>query len=138
MYSLARCSRTERTTSYLPRLVRLYSSASPSSSHSPAASSKSTLAAKNAATLAGKWKGTDAQGGETKLFSGGEFVPSMTNRFIDVRDPSTQAVLTRVPEPTREELIRTVDAAQSAFEDWRDVSVLARQRIMFQLRLFSW
>jgi hypothetical protein len=33
------------------------------------------------------WKGTSTNGSDTKLFMGGEFVSSKTERWIDVNDP---------------------------------------------------
>lgn len=43
-------------------------------------------------------------------------------------------MVTRVPCATREEMNSAVDAAASAFESWKDVSILSRQQIMFKLQ----
>ena len=61
------------------------------------------------------------------------FHESSTKRWIDLRDPATQTIITRVPESTTEELTAAVDAAQRAFTTWRNTSLLSRQQIMFRL-----
>ena len=46
------------------------------------------LAETEAANLQSQnWKGTSTNGSDTKLFMGGEFVSSKTERWIDVNDP---------------------------------------------------
>lgn len=58
-------------------------------------------------------------------------VPSKATSWIDVRDPATNHVVTRVPESTDEELRDAVKSAEEAFPAWRDTSLLRRQQIMF-------
>ncbi|RUS26938.1 methylmalonate-semialdehyde dehydrogenase [Jimgerdemannia flammicorona] len=70
----------------------------------------------------------------TKLYINGEFVESSTKKWIDVRNPATQEVVTRVPEATPEELRAATSSAQEAFKEWRKSSVLTRQRIMMELQ----
>lgn len=41
------------------------------------------------------WKGTVTDGSDTKLFIGGEFVSSKTNKWIDVHDPVRLSSLLR-------------------------------------------
>jgi malonate-semialdehyde dehydrogenase (acetylating)/methylmalonate-semialdehyde dehydrogenase len=66
------------------------------------------------------------------LYSNGEFYDSAATEFFDVRDPSTQRLLSRVPQPTPKEMTDIVNIAEEAVEDWRNVSVLTRQRILFK------
>lgn len=47
-----------------------------------------------------------------------------------MNDPSTQRLLTRVPETSHKEMVRIVDRAEEAFLEWRDTSVLRRQGVM--------
>jgi len=47
----------------------------------------SALALPRAEQISAKWKGTNATGGVTKNFIGGEFVESQTSEWIDVHDP---------------------------------------------------
>ncbi|KAJ4297193.1 aldehyde dehydrogenase (NADP(+)) ald6 [Collariella sp. IMI 366227] len=61
-----------------------------------------------------------------------EFVQSKATEFIDLHDPATNNLVTRVPQNTDEELKAAVAAAEKAFESWRNTSVLHRQQIMFK------
>lgn len=70
---------------------------------------------------------------ETYNFIDNEFRSSKTNRWIDLHDPATQTVVTRVPESTEEEMRRAVDSAEKAFKTWKNSSLLSRQQIMFRL-----
>lgn len=54
------------------------------------------------------------------------------DRWIDVNDPSTQQLLTRVPETSHSDMVKIVDRAQEAFYEWRDSSVLRRQAVMLK------
>eukprot|EP01112_Ceratiomyxa_fruticulosa_P012637 TRINITY_DN350_c0_g1_i3.p1 TRINITY_DN350_c0_g1~~TRINITY_DN350_c0_g1_i3.p1 ORF type:complete len:556 (-),score=143.76 TRINITY_DN350_c0_g1_i3:104-1771(-) len=67
----------------------------------------------------------------TKNFIGGQFTESKTKEWIDVHNPATQEVVTRVPHSTQEEMNAAVDAASKAFPAWRETSVSNRVRIMF-------
>lgn len=68
---------------------------------------------------------------DTPFFIGNEFRYSETKNFIEVHDPATNNLVTRVPQMTRPELDQVVASAQEAFPAWRGMSVIARQRIMF-------
>ncbi|OZJ05016.1 putative methylmalonate-semialdehyde dehydrogenase [acylating], mitochondrial [Bifiguratus adelaidae] len=74
------------------------------------------------------------KGHTTKLYINGEFVDSKTNKWIPLRNPATQEILTYVPEATPEELTAATDAAAEAFKTWRKSTVLTRQRIMLDLQ----
>lgn len=65
-------------------------------------------------------------------FLDNRFVPSQTHDWIDVHDPATNVVVSRVPQATRSELQAAVQSAQNAFPDWRTTSLLARQQILFK------
>jgi malonate-semialdehyde dehydrogenase (acetylating)/methylmalonate-semialdehyde dehydrogenase len=68
----------------------------------------------------------------TPYFVDNKFVPSSTTEFIDLHDPATNNLVTRVPQNTDAELAAAVSSAQKAFETWRTTSVLHRQQIMFK------
>jgi len=70
---------------------------------------------------------------ETYNFIDNEFKSSKTDRWIDLHDPATQNVVTRVPESTQDEMTRAVDSAERAFKTWKNTSLLSRQQIMFRL-----
>ena len=67
----------------------------------------------------------------TPLLIHGEFVESKAHEWIDVINPATDEVVTRVPEATQEELQSAVDSSKKAFVEWRATPVTARQRVMF-------
>jgi len=85
----------------------------------------------NASVMASQ--GTNTDGGVTTNLVNGEWTAGSTSTFIDVNDPSTQRVLTRVPETSLEDMVKIVDGAQAAWEnEWRDSSVLRRQAVMLK------
>ncbi|KAI0815084.1 methylmalonate-semialdehyde dehydrogenase [Irpex lacteus] len=100
----------------------------------PPLSGLSAAARERAEKLSAGWKGTSATGENTKLFIGGEFVESKTSNWIDLADPATQALLTRVPDSTTEEFDQAVAAASEAFKTWSKSSVLTRQRFALELQ----
>ncbi|KAF8913007.1 methylmalonate-semialdehyde dehydrogenase [Gymnopilus junonius] len=92
------------------------------------------LALPRAEQISANWKGTSATGASTKNFIGGEFVESKTTEWIDVHDPSTQTVLTRVPQATESEFKDAVDAASQAYKTWSRTSVVTRQKFAIELQ----
>ncbi|ROT74039.1 hypothetical protein C7M84_007473 [Penaeus vannamei] len=68
----------------------------------------------------------------TKLFIDGQFVESKATEFVDVHNPATNEVVTRVPKSTQDEMQAAVDAAKAAFKSWSKASVLTRQQVMFK------
>ncbi|KAI1115214.1 Aldehyde/histidinol dehydrogenase [Nemania sp. NC0429] len=69
---------------------------------------------------------------DTPYFIDNEFVPSDAEKFIELHDPATNNLVTRVPQMTDAELEAAVQSAKNAFPAWRNTSVLARQQIMFK------
>ncbi|KAL8627813.1 hypothetical protein Q9189_006495 [Teloschistes chrysophthalmus] len=61
-----------------------------------------------------------------------QFKPSRTSSWIDLYDPATNNLVTRVPQSTDEELKAAVESAKQAFPSWRATSLLHRQQIMFK------
>jgi malonate-semialdehyde dehydrogenase (acetylating)/methylmalonate-semialdehyde dehydrogenase len=61
-------------------------------------------------------------------------VESKAEKWIEIHDPSTQAVLSRVPETTSAEFEQAVDAASQAFKSWSRTSVITRQRFTIELQ----
>lgn len=70
--------------------------------------------------------------GTTPYFVDNRFVQSGADRFIDLPDPATNNLVTRVPHMTVDEMKAAVASAQRAFDSWRHTTVLARQQIMFR------
>ncbi|KAK9453734.1 Aldehyde/histidinol dehydrogenase [Dipodascopsis uninucleata] len=68
----------------------------------------------------------------TKYFINNKFVESNASKWIDLHDPATNNLVTRVPQSTPEELTAAVDAAAEAFKSWKKTTLLTRQQIMFK------
>ncbi len=69
---------------------------------------------------------------DTQNFLDNQFVPSKASTWIDLHDPATNNLVTRVPQSTDEELRAAVESAKKAFPAWRATSILHRQQIMFK------
>lgn len=70
---------------------------------------------------------------DTPYFIDNEFrATTATDGFIDLYDPATNTLVTRVPQNTDAELTAAVESAVKAFPAWRKTSIMARQQIMFR------
>lgn len=69
---------------------------------------------------------------DTPNFLDNQFTPSKTSSWIDLKDPATNNLVTRVPQSTNEELRAAVESAKKAFPAWRSTTILHRQQIMFK------
>jgi malonate-semialdehyde dehydrogenase (acetylating) / methylmalonate-semialdehyde dehydrogenase len=69
---------------------------------------------------------------DTPNYLDNKFVPSNASTWIDLYDPATNNLVTRVPQSTDAELKAAVDSAERAFPAWKETSLLARQQIMFK------
>lgn len=68
----------------------------------------------------------------TQNFLDNQFVDSKASTWIDLCDPATNNLVTRVPQSTDEELCAAVKSAKKAFPAWRATSLLHKQQIMFK------
>lgn len=69
---------------------------------------------------------------DTQNFLDNQFVASKATQWIELHDPATNNLVTRVPQSTDAELGAAVDSAEKAFKTWRFTSLLHRQQIMFK------
>lgn len=69
---------------------------------------------------------------DTPYFIDNKFLNSSTSDYVDLHDPATNHLVTRVPENTDTEMRAAVDSAEKAFTEWSRTSVLKRQQIMFR------
>ncbi|ERS98009.1 malonate-semialdehyde dehydrogenase (acetylating) [Sporothrix schenckii 1099-18] len=69
---------------------------------------------------------------DTPYFFNNRFVASETTEFIDLHDPATNELVTRVPQMTEAELKSAAAAAQAAFPAWSATSVIHRQSVLFK------
>jgi malonate-semialdehyde dehydrogenase (acetylating)/methylmalonate-semialdehyde dehydrogenase len=69
-----------------------------------------------------------------KNYINGEWVNSKSQETIEVYNPATKEVIAEVPLSTRAELDEVAEIAQSAFEEWSQVAVPKRARLLFNLQ----
>jgi malonate-semialdehyde dehydrogenase (acetylating)/methylmalonate-semialdehyde dehydrogenase len=69
---------------------------------------------------------------DTPYFIDNEFRFSATKDLIDVHDPATNELVSKVPKMTESELEEVLQAAETAFPAWKGMSTIARQQIMFR------
>lgn len=68
------------------------------------------------------------------MFIDGKFVESKTKEWIDLHDPATNEVVTRVPKCTPAEMQAAVDSSKKAYKTWSQSSILTRQQVMLRLQ----
>lgn len=68
------------------------------------------------------------------MFIDGKFVESKTKEWIDLHDPATNEVVTRVPKCTPAEMQAAVDSSKKAYQTWSQSSILTRQQVMLKLQ----
>ncbi|MFV2065216.1 MAG: aldehyde dehydrogenase, partial [Chloroflexota bacterium] len=64
---------------------------------------------------------------------GGEWVAAQSGREIEVRNPSTDALITTVPQGDASDAKRAVDAADAALPAWRALPGIERARVLRRL-----
>jgi malonate-semialdehyde dehydrogenase (acetylating)/methylmalonate-semialdehyde dehydrogenase len=69
---------------------------------------------------------------DTPYFLDNEIVYSKASQWMDLHDPATNNLVTRVPQSTEEELKAAVESAKRAFPGWKATSIMARQQMMFK------
>ncbi|OLS38695.1 aldehyde dehydrogenase [Alkalihalophilus pseudofirmus] len=68
-----------------------------------------------------------------KLYIAGEFIDSTSKEFIDVVNPSTEKVISRIANGTEEDANKAVDAAYDALQSWKTVPSNERGKIVREL-----
>lgn len=66
-----------------------------------------------------------------KNYINGVWVESKTTQYEDIYNPATKEVIAQVPISTKEDVDYAVEVAAKAFEEWRNVPVQKRARILF-------
>src|ERR1039457_716373 len=72
--------------------------------------------------------------GKLKLLVGGEWIESQSSELGQAFDPGKGAPLALAPFALPEEADSAVAAGQSAFEKWKDVSILERVKYLYKLK----
>ncbi len=68
-----------------------------------------------------------------ELFINGEFIPNGSREMIDVINPATEEVISRVPKATEEDVAAAVDAAYEAQKSWAKVPAIQRAHYLMEL-----
>jgi malonate-semialdehyde dehydrogenase (acetylating)/methylmalonate-semialdehyde dehydrogenase len=69
-----------------------------------------------------------------KNYIGGRFVEADASAYLPVYNPATCEVLAEVPDSSRADVDRAVQAAKAGFEEWRRTPVLSRAQYMFRFK----
>ena len=69
---------------------------------------------------------------DTQNFMDNQFTPSQATQWIDLYDPATNNLVTRIPQSTDAEMKAAVESAQKAFPAWKATSIMSKQQIMFK------
>lgn len=72
--------------------------------------------------------------GKLKNFVNGEWVESTTSKYLDIENPSTAKPIGKVPMTTVDETKAAIEAAQEAWQSWRETPPITRSRLMFRLK----
>ncbi|KRZ06272.1 putative methylmalonate-semialdehyde dehydrogenase [acylating], mitochondrial [Trichinella zimbabwensis] len=68
-----------------------------------------------------------------KLWFDGKAVESSTTEWIDLTNPATNEVISKVPMTTKSEMQRAVESCKKAFKSWSNTSIITRQQKIFNL-----
>ncbi|KRX44203.1 Methylmalonate-semialdehyde dehydrogenase [acylating], mitochondrial, partial [Trichinella murrelli] len=68
-----------------------------------------------------------------KLWFDGKAVESSTTEWIDLTNPATNEVISKVPMTTKSEMERAVESCKKAFKLWSNTSIITRQQKIFNL-----
>lgn len=68
----------------------------------------------------------------TPSFHNNQLIKSEATTWYDIHDPSTNQVISKVPQSTPEELEQAIASAEEAFHSWKNTSVIKRQGIAFK------
>ena len=69
-----------------------------------------------------------------KNYINGEWKTSESTETLDVLNPATKEVVAKVPVSTRKELDEAAQIAHDAFQEWKEVAVPKRARLLFKLQ----
>lgn len=69
-----------------------------------------------------------------KNYINGQWVESTSGKYESVINPTMGEILCEVPLSSKEELAKTAEIAAEAFEEWKNVAVPRRARILFKFQ----
>lgn len=70
-----------------------------------------------------------------RYFAGGQWKDSKTAKFMPCFNPSTGAVIALTPACTADEVEDAIQAAATAYPNWRDTPVASRVQVLFRMKV---
>lgn len=70
---------------------------------------------------------------DLKMYINGKFVDSRSGKWIDVLNPSTEEVIARQPEGTKEDVDEAIDAARKAQKEWEKTPAIERAGYLLKM-----
>ncbi|MDE7408743.1 MAG: aldehyde dehydrogenase [Muribaculaceae bacterium] len=70
---------------------------------------------------------------DLKMYIDGKFVESRSGKWIDVLNPSTEEVIARQPEATKEDVEEALDAARKAQKAWEKTPAIQRAAYLLKI-----
>ena len=70
---------------------------------------------------------------DLKMYINGKFVDSRSGKWIDVINPSTEEVIARQPEGTKEDVDEALDAARNAQKEWEKTPAIQRAAYLLKM-----
>ena len=70
---------------------------------------------------------------DLKMYINGKFVDSRSGKWIDVINPSTEEVIARQPEGTKEDVDEALDAARKAQKEWEKTTAIQRAAYLLKM-----
>jgi betaine-aldehyde dehydrogenase len=68
-----------------------------------------------------------------QLYIDGKWQDSSSNEFYDVINPATEEVIAKVPKGNKQDVDKAINAARSAFEEWKNTTPASRSLLLFRL-----
>jgi malonate-semialdehyde dehydrogenase (acetylating) / methylmalonate-semialdehyde dehydrogenase len=65
-----------------------------------------------------------------KNYVNGQWVDSKATKFYEILNPTTQELISTVPQTPKDEFDAAVEVAKTTYKTWKDTSVQQRCRIM--------
>lgn len=69
-----------------------------------------------------------------KMYIAGDWVNSSNGNELEKYNPSTGAVLEKIPAGTRDDVNRAIDSAEGSWEDWYSQGSVTRSKILYRTR----
>lgn len=70
---------------------------------------------------------------ELKMFINGKFIENASGKWIDVINPSTERVISRMPDGTIEDVKKAIDAAEKAQSAWEKTPAVERASYLIKI-----